>query len=185
MAYRWQDCNCRECECMDMNDVDSYDSSKRYCTERRTYYNPNDKACSKMRYDESRKPASGGCYITTMISHILGQLDNGYALTMLRKLRDEYMLEHPETYPLLIEYDIVGPRIAHELQDDPANMLIAREFYNSYIKPIVIHIEHEEYGNAILKYQYMTNKLINHYHINDEITGKINVNVKTLGKDRA
>ena len=184
--YRWQDCNCRECECMDMNDVAYYDSSKRYCTERHEYYNPNDTACSRMRYDETRKPStSSTCYLTTMISNILRHPDNGHALRTLRKFRNEYMLNHPETYPILIEYDIVGPKIAKQLNDDPLNIYIAREFYLSYIKPIVSHIEHEEYGIAISKYQDMTNRFKNFYHIDDEITEKLDINIKTLGKSRA
>jgi len=186
MAYRWQDCQCRECECMNMEDQWKYDRSKRYCTEKREYYNPNDRACSKMRYDEKRKPIkTSGCYLTTMISNILGFPDNGYALQTLRNFRDGYMAKHPETYPILIEYDIIGPQIAEELRKDPINMYVARMYYNTSIIPIVEHIKHEEYGIAILKYQDMTNRLKNFYHIDEQIPENINIDIKTLGKARA
>lgn len=137
------------------------------------------------RYAKNMNNQASACYLTTMISTILGQPDNGDALNTLRNFRDGYMANHPETYPILIEYDMIGPKIAKELQSDPINMLVARDFYNLYIKPIVAHIKNEEYGIAILKYQYMTNRLKNFYHIDDEITEKINVNIKTLGKARA
>ena len=186
MAYRWQDCYCRECECMDMEDAWKYDSSKRYCSERREYYNPNEQACSRMKYDEKRNPKpSSPCYLTTMINNILGMPDDGYTLNTLRSLRDNYMLKHPETYPMLLEYDIIGPRIAKKLQNDPINIYIAREFYNSHILPVTEDVLNRRYEEAIAKYQEMTYKLKNHYNIDDTITEEIKVNIKTLGKARA
>lgn len=185
MSYSWQYCYCRECECMDMKDVCSYDSSKRYCTERREYYNPNDKACSRMKYDESKKQPKGGCYLTTIINNILGYPDNGYALDTLRKFRNEYMLNHPETYHILIEYDIIGPQIADALKNDPISVYIAKMHYENNIMPIVNLIEYGQYEIAILKYQNMTNQLRNYYHIDDTITTKLNINIKTLGKAHA
>jgi len=186
MAYRWQDCYCRECESMDLKDVWKHDNSKRYCSERREYYNPNDKACSRMKYDEQRKTTSTSrCYLTTMISTILNFPDNGEALNTLRKFRDEYMLNHPETYVMLIEYDIVGPKIAEALRDDAINVFVAKTYYENYIKPIVTHISIGEYWVAIEKYKEMVFRLKNMYHIDDTITKRLDINIKTLGKAHA
>lgn len=185
MSYRWQDCYCRECECMDMNDIWKYDNSKRYCSERHEYYNPNEQACSRMKYDESKKNGTSPCYLTTIIHNILGMPDNGFALQTLRNFRNNYMLNHPETYPMLIEYDIIGPQIAEALRNDPLNMSIAQTLYQTHIMPIAFLVSRKLNEMAIEKYQEMTNKLKNYYEIDDTITKKLDINVKTLGKSRA
>lgn len=186
MSYSYSACYCRECICMDLNDRARYDSSKAWCSARRQYYNPNDDACSSyFQYDESRKPISGGCYLTTIICNILGMEDHGISLECLRNFRNEYMLNHPETYVMLIEYDVIGPRIANHLMQDSNKLSIAYSLYNSHILPITNDIQSANYENAIQRYQDMTNKLKTFYHVDTTIDRKLDINIKTLGKAHA
>ena len=181
MAYRWQDCYCRECQCMNLDDVYKYDKSRYYCTERKQYYNPNDRACSRMIYDENRSRY----YIATVINKILGFPNNGYELKQIQLLKDEYMKIHPEYYQTLIEYDLIGPKIAKAIEEDPLNKLIATTFYESYIIPVANDIQHKQYKIAITKYKEMVFRLKNMYYIDDTITQELDINVKTLGKAHA
>lgn len=186
MSYSYYSCYCRECECMDLNDRSSYDRSKAYCSARREYINTNDRACSAyFQYAESRRTPSSPCYLTTIVSNILGMPDDGRALKELRHLRDDYMLNHPETYVSLIEYDIIGPRIANAIQNDPCKVGIATYVYKEHILPIVGKIENQKFEEAVNDYQLMTYELQNFYQIDSTINKKLDINVKTLGKARA
>lgn len=186
MGYHYSACYCRECRNMDLNDVYRYDDQQRYCSARRQYYNMNDRACSTyFVYDEGRTSGSGGCYLTTIINEILRMPDDGITLKTLRKFRDEYMLNHPETYPILIEYEIIGPRIANALLLDPEKETIAKGLYEKQIIPIIEDINNKENEKAMQKYQNMTSSLKEFYQVDDTITKKIDVKIKTLGKARA
>lgn len=186
MSYSYSVCYCRECECMDLDDRCSYNSNKAWCSAYHKYFNPNEHACSTyFQYAQNREKQSGGCYLTTIIHNILDMPDNGYALNVLRNFRDEYMLNHPETYIMLVEYDIIGPKIAKALQNDPLNKIIAKTFYETHIKPITNLVNMKEYDIAIIKYQDMTNKLKNYYQIDTTIDKKLDIKTKTLGKARA
>ena len=55
------------------------------------------------RYTSNINNQTSGCYLTTMISTILGHPDNGYALSMLKKLRNEYMLNNPAACSIRME----------------------------------------------------------------------------------
>lgn len=184
MSYSYSTCYCRECECMDLSDRSRYDNIKAWCSARRTYINPNENACSTyFRYDESRKPVSG-CYLTTIICNLLGKGENALELQMMRAFRDGYMLNEPKLYPMLIEYDVVGPKIVNALIHDPLQMTIAKKLYENYITPITEDILLANYDIAIQKYTNMTQKLRNMYNIDSTITKKLDINIKTLGKAR-
>lgn len=186
MSYSYSVCYCRECACMDLQDRAKYDNNKAWCSARRTYYNPNEHACSTyFTYDESRSTSQGGCYLTTIICNLLNMEDSKGPLQLFRNFRDEYMLNHPETYPMLIEYDLVGPKIVKALLNDPLQISIAKSLYENYITPITQDILLQNYDVAITKYTHMTQTLRNMYQIDATITKKLNVNVKTLGKARA
>lgn len=185
MSYNYSVCYCRECVCMDLNDRSPYNSNKAWCSERREYYNPNEHACSTyFQYDESKGTAQGGCYLTTIICNLLGMEDKNGILQIMRNFRDEYLLSHPETYPMLIEYDVVGPKIVNALTNDPLQITIAKSLYANYIVPITQDILLKNYKVAIAKYSNMTQKLRNIYQIDSTITRKLDVNIKTLGKGR-
>ena len=186
MSYYYSYCYCRECLCMDLKDRNKYDLNEAWCSAWRKYFNPNDKACSRyFQYDESRKPNAGGCYLTTIIHNILEMSDDSYALTTLRNFRNNYMLNNPDLYVMLIEYDVIGPKIASFLANDPQRKDIANVFYKAYILPTIEKIANKKYDEAISLYQDMTNKLKNLYNVDSTIDKKLDINIKTLGKARA
>ena len=111
--------------------------------------------------------------------------DHGLSLECLRNFRDSYMLNHPETYVMLIEYDVIGPRIANNLMQDSNKLSIAYSLYNSHILPITNDIQNKNYESAIQKYQDMTNKLKTFYHVDTTINKKLDIPTKTLGKAHA
>lgn len=186
MSYSWSVCHCKDCVCMDLNDRSRYDPNKAWCSERRQYYNPNEPACSTyFKYDESRSSVSGGCYLTTICCHILEMQDNVNYLQILRNFRDNYMLNRPELYITLIEYEVVGPKIANAIMEDPLKKELAKKILENSIIPITKDIQEKNYTVAIQKYEYMTNTLKNYYNIDNTITKKLDINVKTLGKARA
>lgn len=184
MSYYYSYCYCRECLCMDLNDRNRYDKNEAWCSAWRKYFNPNDKACSRYFEYDPRK-TGGGYYITTIICNILGTEKAKKAFKNIRELKDDYMLNHPETYPMLIEYDVVGPKIAKAINNDTNKLEIAKIFYDSYILPVTEDIKNKKYEEAIIKYQDMTNKLKNYYHIDTTIDRKLDIKIKTLGKARA
>lgn len=177
--YEWYVCYCRECIKMDLSDRNKYDNNEAYCTERRHYYNINDRACSTyFVYDENRKSSSSSCYITTIVCNILKYDDNCHCLNILRKFRN-YMLTQPCLLSILYEYDVVGPIISKNIMEDENKKQIATHLYNNYIEPTVRLIENNFYDLAIKKYVEMVNSLKKLYNIDmvlnieeEKITGK-------------
>lgn len=176
--YNWRDCHCRECEKMDLRDTNS--SGDAYCTERHRYYNPNDRACSdKFKYDNQRNPSSGGgCYITTVIYTTMGTEDVDY-LKILRDFREKYMKQDNNLLPILSEYDIIGPEIAHRLSIDPSIKTICNNLLTNYILKIVEYIKNDQKNSAILKYIEMVNSLKNFYRIESDKSITLDKNIIT------
>lgn len=150
MSYSYTACYCRECLCMDLEDRNPHDRTKAYCSAYRKYYNPNSKACSRyFEYDENRRPSTG-CYLTTIICNILGMEDHGESLECLRNFRDNYMLNHPELYPMLIEYDLIGPKIAEHISEDT---LVDFLLHNHFILHIFFLL-HKKFMKKIMTKQF-------------------------------
>ena len=99
---------------------------------------------------------SSSCYITTIVSNILGYKDNGYVLNILRNFRNNYLQENNIYKSLLVEYDIIGPLIAKDIYNSPNKEEIAFNLYEHILKNIVIEIEQGNYENAIKLYKGMT-----------------------------
>lgn len=172
-------CVCRECECMDLSDTNSYDEA--YCTEYRKYYNPNDRACSKhFKYNNQRNPRSDNCYITTVIDYTMGG-ETDY-LKILRDFRDNFMKKDNDLLSILYEYDVIGPVLAHNLSNDSQKKFMCNQLLSNYILPIVDLIKNDQKYQAVIKYTEMINSLKTiykttsvdlDYKVNkDTITGK-------------
>lgn len=177
--YEWYACYCRECLKMDLSDRNKYDNNEAYCTERKHYYNTNDRACfTYFIYDENRNQNSSGCYITTIVCDILKYSDNCNCLNVLRQFRD-YMLTKPSLMSILYEYDVIGPIIAKNILNDQNKEQIATHLYNNYISVVVRLIENKNYDLAIKKYTEMVNLLKKLYNVDitlnveeEKVTGK-------------
>ena len=145
-------------------------------------------SCRQNMYDYSQG-SSSGCYLTTIMCHILGYPDNNYYLNTLRKFRDNVMKNNQEYIPLLITYDIIGPTIAYELAHDKDNKEIATVFFEKYIVKSVEAIEEQKEKEAINIYKAMTETLADKYVTKKGIININNIdatkyNKETLGHAR-
>lgn len=104
----------------------------------------------KNGYDNS------SCYITTIVSDILGYQDKGYVLNMLRNFRNNYLQKDNNYKELLVEYDIIGPMLAKDINNSPNKQEIAYNLYENILKNVVIEIEKGNNKEAIRLYKAMT-----------------------------
>ena len=178
---------CGECTYLDLTTGDIY--GKFYCERRYERHGANDLECSNFCTAYSRSSSeisnaieytkdhsSSGCYLTTIVCNILGLPDNNIFLNTLRKFRNNILQKDEKYKNLLLEYDVIGPKIAKSLKNDPLNKNIASMCLNNYIINIVEDIENENYKTAINQYIEMTNKLKSLYNID-------NINISTLEID--
>ena len=126
-----------------------------------------DYASIKNAYDFSNQKNSSGCYLTTMMCKILGMPDNNIYLETIRNFRNDYLQKNIEYKALLVEYDIIGPKIAEALNNDPLKEVIAKKYFNFYINHITNLIKSDLYNTAINTYKQMTNSLKELYSLND------------------
>ena len=169
MAY------CSECTYLDLSSGDLYGNF--WCEKRLERHSACDLEChrfcraysrssseSESAYQYSKDHSSSGlCYLTTMLCNILGMPDNNYYLETMRYLRNNVMQKDEKYKPLLVEYDIVGPKIAEALNNDPLKEMIAKKYFDKYIIPIVNLINENKYSEAISSYVEMTNSFKNFY----------------------
>lgn len=186
---------CGECTYLDLTTGDIY--GKFYCEKRYERHGASDLECSNFCTAYSRSSSeinnaieytkdhtSSGCYLTTIVCNILGLPDNNIFLNTLRKFRNNILQKNDKYKTLLLEYDIIGPKIAESLNNDPLKKNIASMCLNNYIINIVENIELENYEDAINKYIEMTNKLRNLYNIDSINISTLeikDVNIKDLG----
>ncbi len=160
-------------------------SDKYWCTERHNYFEPTDYSCSYYNEDPNRVKEPD-CYITTIISNILGYADNCELLNTLRDFRDNYLKSHKEYYDLLLEYDILGPKISHCIYNDENNYPLALIISRCYIMPCANYIKDGKYEDAITIYKNMVHHLMNRYNITPIKIDKstMTINMDLLGKAR-
>lgn len=173
---------CSECTYLDLDTGDIY--GKFWCDGKLERHLANELACYRFckAYNRNSSVAdsaynysiehssSSGCYLTTMICNILKFPDNNKFLNTMRDFRNN-VLQNDENYkPLLVEYDIIGPKISEAISNDPLNKLIASKYLQKFIIPIVLLIEHQKTDIAVNLYKNMTNELKTLYNINSPIS---------------
>ena len=166
--------NCASCGHLDMND---YRGREYYCKKKYTYYNPLKTKCDDYKsaedmgdnrdYYDIKKITRSDCYLTTIICEILGFEDDCEILTIMRMFRNNVLQKDLRYVGLLVEYDMIGPKIAHSLKNDSDALWICKELLEHYIKPIIIYINNKNYDAAIVLYQNMTNLLKDNYALVD------------------
>ena len=117
------------------------------------------------RYSQEHS-SSGGCYLTTMLCNILRMPDNNIYLETMRDFRNNVLQKDEKYKSILVEYDIIGPKIAQFLESDPLKEKIAKKYLNTYIKPITNLINEQKFEMAISLYMTMTNSLSFLYGLN-------------------
>jgi len=168
---------CGECTYLDLSNGDIY--GKFYCEKKWERHLATDIECGSFckaysrdystiqnAYRYSNDHNSSGCYLTTMLCNILGMNDNNIYLQSMREFRKNILQKDEKNKFLLVEYDIIGPKIAEYLNNDPSKEMIAKNYFTSYIKPITALINEQKYELAINIYIFMTNSLKNLYNLN-------------------
>ena len=137
-------------------------------------------------YDVSRSASSSGCYLTTIMCKLLGYNDDNYYLNRLRSFRDNVMKKNSSYIPLLIIYDVIGPKISSKLALDEYGRDVAQVYFDKYITKSVEAIDSERYQEAIDIYIDMTDTLAQRYNINMAYIrpNMENINMKHLGHAR-
>ena len=133
-----------------------------YCTA----YN-RDRGTIQNAIENSNSHSSSGCYLTTMLCNILNMTDNNIYLETMRNFRKSILQKDEKYRQLLVEYDIIGPKIAESLNNDPLKEKIAKLFFKTSIIPIVNLINIKQNEQAVNEYCLMTTKLKNFYGINN------------------
>ncbi len=146
----------------------------RFCTAYDRDYNSIKNA---WRYSNEHA-SSGGCYLTTMLCNILKMPDNNVYLETMRKFRKDVLQKEEKYKSILVEYDIIGPKIADALNNDSQKETIAKKYFDSYIPAIIYNINNKNYDSAVFIYKTMTNLLKSFYGLN-------NINVTTLEIENA
>ena len=95
----------------------------------------------------------------------------------MRNFRTNVLQKDEKYKRLLVEYDIIGPKISKFLENDPLNKQIALNCFNRYIVPIINYIDTNK-DMAISEYINMTNMLKGLYNINLEVDNKVIENAK-------
>ena len=113
-----------------------------------------------------------------MLCNILKMPDDNIYLETMRKFRNNILQKEDKYKSILVEYDIVGPKIATALNNDPQKEIIAEKYFNAYIPAIIYNINNKNYDNAVFFYKTMTNLLKSFY-------GFGTINVTTLEIENA
>lgn len=145
------------------------DGVKGYCSWYKSYYYPGDN-CEHQRTDSS------SCYITTIICDVLGFEDDCSILNTLRYFRDNTMQKDIKYLPLLLEYDVIGPQIANNIQREYSNtkdIELWTQFYNFYLVQTANLIKENKQEEAVNCYIEMVSSLKEYFALE-------NVNLKNM-----
>lgn len=164
MSSYW---TCYDCGRYDRGDVNRYDEC--YCTYYQKYYPKGDKACGNFEHRTDYVPS--GCFLTTTICDMLGMEDNCYALNVMRNFRDTVLVNDTRYYPLLAEYEVVGPVISENMQKDEHGVEIAEYYFEHHIYDIVMNLStRRDYNDAVEKYVEMVTDFKRMYGVSKEVS---------------
>ena len=189
--------NCSECTYLKETDPDLY--GRYWCEKKleRVYayqnecnrfcraYNRSSSVAKSYEQCSKDKSSSSTCYLTTMLCDILKLPDNNPFLNTMRDFRNNVLQKDKKYKKLLVEYDIIGPLVARNLNNDPLNKQISATIFYSYIKPITKLIKNKNENEAVNLYKEMTNKLKLFYNINTtldiDIVNKADISISGHG----
>ena len=116
---------------------------------------------------------SSGCFITTVVSNILGNPDNCQVLNDFRNFRNNILQKNSKYYDGLREYDVIGPTIAICMALDMNSRDMADMTYQlDLLKVHQLYLE-GKYDEAYDTYCKMTRDLISYYGL-DELYARLN-----------
>lgn len=163
MADYW---TCNDCKYYDLEKTNN--EGWGYCTERLTYYPKSDRRCNLFENKPDYVPS--GCFLTTTICDMLGFDDDCYGLNVMRNFRDNVLVNDSRYYPLLAEYEIVGPVISENMKNDEHGVEVAEYYFENYIYDIVMNLStKKDYNEAVEKYVEMVTDFKKMYGVTKEV----------------
>ena len=185
--------NCGECINLDWDNKERWTSLERYyCKEGHGYREPTERQCSyDFVYNKNcdQEPNKGyqpaGCYITTIVCHCLGYADDCELLTILRNFRDHYLKTHLQYLNILLQYDLIGPKISKEISNIAENYGFCLNMMNNFLIPCANAIKQEKYEEAITIYENMVYLLSETFNIPSiNIPANLEYDINIIGKGR-
>ena len=165
-AYTYDGC-CGSCEHMNTND---YVRTKNhcYCTYRKQYYDLNERKCCYYKYDPYKDyyDLNHRWYIVSAIFEKLGLSENYECIALLEYFRENVLEKDPKYIDTLAEYDIVGPKIAEELVNDPDFKELSKKLIQVYLVRVLDKIKEKKNDEALELYLEMVNFLKTIYNSN-------------------
>lgn len=162
---------CCECTYLRPDDYKGSCNGLFYCEKRYDYVYGNNPKCgnfcraySRSDYQikdigykgEQEQNYRSGCYLTTIISSILGYSDTGYTLNILRNFRNNVLQKDLDYKELLVQYDIIGPKLSKSIAEDPNRQMIANNLYKNILSRVIRYLEQGNTEEAIKLYKGMT-----------------------------
>lgn len=99
------------------------------------------------------------CYLTTACCVQKGLPDDCHELTMMRKFRDEYVVNLPMGEEILSDYYRTARPITEVINARADASVIWERLHTGFITPCVYFIEHGDYESAFVVYSSMTKRL--------------------------
>lgn len=176
---------CSECALYDIKGTPKW-GDEHYCNKKGKYLKPTTPACSSFVKNNVKEGYQrAGCYITTIVCNILGYSDDCELLVVLRDFRENYLKQHEEYIPLLIEYDQIGPIISNNIMNDPDAKIAAIENTRNFLIPCVQAIKTGNLAEAIAIYKSMVLLLKLKYGLlRTPVDYTLEEPLETLGKGR-
>ena len=81
--------------------------------------------------DDDDDSGGGWCFLTTAVTSMRGEADDGFTLTALRQFRDGWLAETAEGRTLIAEYNVLAPRIVSAIPEGHADWLWIAEQVDS------------------------------------------------------
>ena len=127
---------------------------KGYCRWYKTYYYPDDN-CQHWEKSDYVSSGTSGCFITTACCIHRGLADDCELLTVIRRFRDEWLLEQTDGKKLVKEYYRIAPAIVAAVNESENRDEEYEKIYQELIR-IKDMIEKSEYEKARNRYCRMT-----------------------------
>ncbi|MBQ2952577.1 MAG: hypothetical protein IJE07_03380 [Clostridia bacterium] len=120
---------------------------KNYCHDYESSYSK----CPHFKDDTS----SGSCFLTTACVERRGLPDDCHELTMMRKMRDEWLVNQPGGREEIAEYYAIAPCIVAHINARPDAADVWEKLYQEYILPCVAAADAGEFKRAHGVYREM------------------------------
>jgi hypothetical protein len=107
--------------------------------------------------------SSGGCFVTTAVTTMLGEPDDGPTLTALRRLRDHHVAKTDDGPRRIGAYYLIAPEIVRRIENRVDSRLIWHDTHQRWIGPIRAMVDGGRWHEAERAYGQMMRDLARRY----------------------